>query len=132
MRVYDIFALGLFLIQVPGRSGAQADSTTHISRAWVAPAAAIATAAVFDSEIREWSIRERGPRVDRFAKGVNPIGTGRVLVPAMAASYLAARLLGDTAFSRGTIKSATAYAFANIAESVLKPMIGRERPHVEG
>ena len=131
MRVYDIFALGIILIPLAERAGAQSDSTTYVSRAWIAPAA-IATAAVFDSEIREWSVHERSPRLDRIAKGINPLGTGRVLVPAMAASYLAARLVGDTAFSRGTIKSAAAYTFANIAESILKPMIGRERPHVEG
>jgi membrane-associated phospholipid phosphatase len=132
MRVDDIFVLGLFLLPLPARAGAQADSTSHISRAWIARAAGVATAAVFDSEIREWTIHEKSPRLDRIAKTINPLGTGRVLVPIMAASYITSRLLGDTAFSRGTLKAATGYLFANVAESVLKPAIGRERPHLGG
>jgi membrane-associated phospholipid phosphatase len=132
MRVDDIFLLGILLIPLPARAGAQPDSVSHISRAWIAPAAGVATAAVFDSEIREWSIHEKSSRLDRLAKTINPLGTGRVLVPAMAATYLTARLVGDTAFSRGTMKVAGAYLFANIAESILKPAIGRERPHLDG
>jgi membrane-associated phospholipid phosphatase len=130
MRAKSIFVLGVLL--TPLHAGAQLDSSSHASRAWIAPAAGVVTAAVFDSEIREWSIREKSPRLDRIAKAVNPLGTGRVLVPAIAAGYLTSRLLGDTALSRGTIKAATAYLFANVAESVLKPAIGRERPHLSG
>jgi membrane-associated phospholipid phosphatase len=132
MRVDGIFVLGLFLLPLPAGAGAQADTASHISRAWIAPAAGVATAAVFDSEIREWSIHEKSPGLDRIAKTINPLGTGRVLMPAMAATYVTSRLLGDTAFSRGTIKVASAYLFANIAESILKPAIGRERPHLGG
>src|SRR5207253_5039692 len=32
----------------------------------------------------------------------------------------------------GTLNTAAAYVASDIAESVLKPIIGRERPHIEG
>ncbi|MFN2635414.1 MAG: phosphatase PAP2 family protein [Gemmatimonadaceae bacterium] len=121
----------IILALAPNHVGAQLDSTTHISRAWLAPIA-VAVAGVSDSEVREWAGRQHNPSLDRVARTVNRLGTARVLVPAMGLTFLSARLTGNTELSGGTIKTAAAYVMSDMFESVLKPIVGRERPHVEG
>ena len=101
------------------------------TRAWIVPAGIAATAA-FDPELREWALRGHSRSLDRLSKSVNRLGTARVLVPAIALTYVTARLARDEALYGGTLNAAAAYVAADIAESVLKPLVGRERPHVEG
>jgi membrane-associated phospholipid phosphatase len=82
--------------------------------------------------LREWALRGHSRSLDRFAKSVNPLGTARVLVPVIALSYVTARVTHNESLSGGTLNTAAAYVVADLVESVLKPVIGRERPHVEG
>src|SRR6266550_5402021 len=116
---------------------AQNDSTSHparggiSARAWIAPLG-IAASAALDPEIREWSLRQHTRSLDHVAKFANPLGTAQRLVPAMAVTYAAALLTHRESLANGTLNTAAAYIASDLAESVLKPVIGRERPHVEG
>lgn len=102
-----------------------------VKGAWIVSAGIAATAA-FDPEVREWALRGHSPSLDHFSKSVNRLGTARVLVPSIALTYVTARLARDGSLSGSTLNAAAAYVAADIVESVLKPAVGRERPHVEG
>lgn len=131
-------ALGMCqLLLVSNTAAAQAVSLSPDSgeraatRAWIVPAGIVATAA-FDPELREWALRGHSRSLDRLSKSVNRLGTARVLVPAIALTYVSARLARDESLSGSSLNAAAAYVAADIVESVLKPAVGRERPHVEG
>ena len=132
-----ILALGS-LFAVEGRAGAQTDSTTSkpshdglSARAWIEPLG-VAVSAAFDPEVREWAQRQQSHSLDHLAKSANALGTARTLVPAMAVTYGAALLTGHESLADGTLKTAAAYIASDLVESALKPVIGRERPHVSG
>jgi membrane-associated phospholipid phosphatase len=101
------------------------------SHAWIIPIGVALSAAV-DPEMREWTLQRHSRSLDRFARLVNPLGTARTLVPAMAVTYGGALLTHHEALAAGVLTAAGAYAASDLVESVLKPIIGRERPHVEG
>src|SRR6266513_499943 len=129
-------AIGQLLL-ISNPAGAQKDSVAHPTtrgtsgRMWLVPLA-IAASTVLDPEAREWSLRERSHSLDQLAKSANLLGTARRLVPAMALTYGAALLTHHQSFANGTLNTAAAYVASDLVESALKPMIGRERPHVEG
>ena len=129
-------AIGPFLF-LSSTGTAQNDSTSHpanggiSAREWIAPLG-IAASAALDPEIREWSLREHTRSLDHLAKLVNPLGTAQRLVPALAITYAGALLTHEQSLANGTLNTAAAYIASDLAESVLKPVIGRERPHVEG
>lgn len=136
-----VFAIGQLLL-IPNGAAAQKDSVsavsdgveadgTRLSRAWIIPVG-IAVSAVVDPEARQWALHEHTRSLDHLAKFVNPLGTAQRLVPTMAVTYVAALLTGHQSLANGTLRTAAAYAASDIAESLLKPVIGRERPHVEG
>jgi len=50
----------------------------------------------------------------------------------MALTYVTALLTGRESLATGTLNTAAAYVASDLVESALKPMVGRERPHVEG
>lgn len=112
-------------------AAAQSDSTTHISRAYTG-LVILGTTVALDAEIREYAAQERGTSVRNIVRATNPLGTGKVLLPAMTIAYIVFRVDRDTVLSRRTLKTLGAYAAANAAESILKPIIGRERPYVTG
>jgi len=101
------------------------------ARAWIIPVG-IATSAALDPEAREWALHTHSRSLDRLAKSVNPLGTSRVLVPGIAITYVGALITRDEPLATGTLNSAAAYIASDLVESVLKPVIGRERPHTEG
>jgi membrane-associated phospholipid phosphatase len=70
--------------------------------------------------------------LDRLAKSVNPLGTASHLVPAMALTYVGAIVTHHQSLATGTLTTAGAYVASDLVESALKPLVGRERPHVEG
>jgi membrane-associated phospholipid phosphatase len=111
-------------VPVPGRERLRA-------RAWIVPAGIVASAAL-DPEMREWTLHSHTQSLDHFAKAVNPLGTTKRLVPAMALTYVAALLTGHESLANGTLNTAAGYVASDLVESALKPMVGRERPHVEG
>jgi membrane-associated phospholipid phosphatase len=101
------------------------------ARAWIIPVG-IATSAVLDPEARKWALQTHSRSLDRLAKSVNPLGTARVLVPGIAITYVGALITRDESLATGTLNTAAAYVASDLVESVLKPVIGRQRPHVEG
>jgi membrane-associated phospholipid phosphatase len=50
----------------------------------------------------------------------------------MALTYVGALVTGHQSLAVGTLNSAAGYIAADLVESSLKPIVGRERPHVEG
>ena len=133
---FAALAIGPFLF-LSNTGTAQSDSTSHSAhsgisaREWIAPLG-IATSAALDPEIREWTLREHTHSLDQLAKSVNTLGTAQRLVPAIAVTYVAALLTHHESLANGTLNTAAAYIASDLAESLLKPVIGRERPHVEG
>ena len=131
-----VVAVGQLLL-LSNTAAAQKDSASHSvhergpARAWIIPVG-IAASAVLDPEMREWALHTHTRSLDHFAKSVNPAGTTQRLVPAMAITYVAALVTGHESLANGTLKTAAAYVASDLVESALKPMIGRERPHVEG
>lgn len=125
------------LLLISNTATAQKDSITiptresFPARAWIIPVG-IATSAALDPEAREWALHTHSRSLDRLAKSVNPLGTARILVPGIAITYVGALITHDESLATGTLNTAVAYIASDLAESVLKPVIGRERPHVEG
>jgi len=101
------------------------------ARAWIIPAG-IVTSAALDPEAREWALHTHSHSLDRLAKSVNPLGTARLLVPGIVLTYAGALVTRDESLATGTLNTAAAYLASDLVESALKPIIGRERPHVEG
>ena len=114
-------------------AAAQNDSVPHSSNrlAWIVPAG-IAASVVLDPEVREWMLRGHIRSLDRVARPVNRLGTTQLLVPAMAVTYVGALLTDRQSLAVGTLNTVAGYVVADLVESALKPMVGRERPHLEG
>jgi membrane-associated phospholipid phosphatase len=114
-------------------AAAQNDSVPHSSNrlAWIVPAG-IAASVVLDPEAREWMLRGHTRSLDRVARPVNRLGTTQLLVPAIAVTYVGALLTDRQSLAVGTLNTAAGYAVTDLVESALKPMVGRERPHLEG
>ncbi len=125
------------LLLISNTAAAQKDSVSvptrgsSPARAWIIPAG-IVTSAALDPETREWALHTHSRSLDRLAKSVNPLGTARVLVPGIAITYVGALITHDESLASGTLNTAAAYIASDVVESLLKPVIGRERPHVEG
>jgi hypothetical protein len=118
-------------------AAAQKDSTPtpaleqKTTYAWIVPLG-IAVSVAADPEMREWVLEHHSPAFNRIARSVNPLGTASRLVPAMAVTYAAALLTHRESLAEATLNTAGAYIASDLVESALKPMVGRERPHVEG
>src|SRR6266480_1244103 len=125
------------LLMASNTAVGQKDSTSHPpgghagTRAWVIPAGIVAAAAL-DPEVREWTLAGHTRSLDHFAKSVNGLGTARHLVPAIAITYASALLTRHESLANGTLNAAAAYIASDLVESALKPVIGRERPSIEG
>ena len=127
----------VFAVLVSNTANCQKDSTSEertnrqYGRAWIVPIG-IAASSTFDGEIREWALNSHSRALDHLAHTVNPLGTARVLVPAMAVFYAGSLLAHRASAESAAVKIAVAYAAADIVESALKPIIGRQRPYVTG
>jgi membrane-associated phospholipid phosphatase len=135
MRLQILVVAGCLAL-VPNRLQGQADtvvsSTRHTpSRAWIVPAA-IGMSVALDEEARESALRSHSPVLDHFARVINPLGTARRLVPAVAIFFVGATAAGNRGLQRGALNTTAAYIASDLVESSLKPLVGRERPHVAG
>jgi membrane-associated phospholipid phosphatase len=133
MRAHVLIVLAGCLLAPLTIAAAQKDSVTHPANrlGWIVPAG-IAASAVLDPEAREWALRGHTRSLDRVARSVNPLGTTRLLVPAMAITYVGALVTDRQSLAVGTLNTAVGYIAADLLESSLKAIAGRERPHVEG
>ena len=133
MRVRDLGVLAGCMFSTLNTGTAQNDSVRHSSNrlAWIVPAG-IAASVVLDPEVREWMLRGHTRSLDRGARPVNRLGTTQLLVPAMAVTYVGALLTDRQSLAVGTLNTVAGYVVADLVESALKPMVGRERPHLEG
>jgi membrane-associated phospholipid phosphatase len=118
-------------------SQAQRDSTSRTlpkgvaARTWIIPVA-VGVSVALDEEAREGALGSHTRALDRLAKFANPLGTARRLVPAMALTFAGALATHRKSLATGTLNTAAGYAAADLVESLLKPIVGRERPHAEG
>src|SRR3954468_11133953 len=136
MRWNVIVAIGQLLL-ISNTAVGQKDSTASTppargaTHAWIVPLG-IAVSAAIDPEMREWTLHGHSRSLDQLAKYVNPLGTASHLVPAMALTYVGAVVTHHQSLAAGTLTTAGAYVASDLVESALKPIVGRERPHVEG
>lgn len=131
-----VIAFGQLLLMSNTASGQKdfvPDSTgTRASVVALIVPAGIAISVIADPEVREWTLQRQTRSLDHVAKVVNHLGTARLLVPAMAATYGTALVTHRQALAEETLRTAAGYVAADLMESILKPLVGRERPHVEG
>ena len=127
----------VFAVLISNTANCQNDSTSgertrsQNGRAWLVPIG-IAASTTIDGEMREWALHTHSRSLDHIAHIVNPLGTAHVLVPAMALFYAGSLLAHRAPAESATVRIAAAYAAADIVESALKPIIGRQRPYVTG
>jgi membrane-associated phospholipid phosphatase len=107
------------------------DAKAWVARAWIVPLA-IGISAAFDGAAREGALNGHSRSLDKLASLVNPLGTAKKLVPLMAVTYAGALVVRDEPLERGTLETAAGYFAADLVESALKPIVGRERPHASG
>jgi hypothetical protein len=125
------------LLLISNTAAAQKDSVAPLppegqsARRWIVPVGLAASVAL-DPELREWSFHQHSRSLDRLAKSANPLGTAQRIVPGLALTYAGAVLTHRESLANGTLNTAAAYVASDLVESALKPVIGRERPHVEG
>lgn len=125
------------VLLISNTAAAQKDSVSQPAReraptrTWIVPVG-IAASAALDAEVREWALRGHSRSLDHLSKSANHLGTARFLVPVMALSYVTARVTHNESLGDGTLKTVAAYVAADLVESALKPIVGRERPYVEG
>src|ERR1700682_3244342 len=137
MRSRLLVILAACVLSAVHTGAAQQDSASPPDRermsalSWIIPVG-IAASAALDPEAREWALHGHSRSLDHFAKSANRLGTAQRLVPAMAITYVGAILTHHESLATGTLNTAAGYAAADLVESVLKPLVGRERPHVEG
>jgi membrane-associated phospholipid phosphatase len=112
-------------------SAPEASKIGITSSGWIVPVA-IGVSVAFDEEAREGALASHSRTLDHLARLANPFGTARRLVPAMTISLLGAAIAGNHALEIGTFNTIAGYAASDVVESALKPIIGRERPHVTG
>lgn len=128
-----LFQLVLISNTASGQKDFAPDSNgTHAPAVALIVPVGIAISAIADPEVREWTLQRQSHSLDRIAKVVNPLGTARLLVPSMAVTYATALLTNRRRLAEKTLTTAAGYVAADLVESALKPLIGRERPNVEG
>ncbi|HKR07772.1 MAG TPA: phosphatase PAP2 family protein [Gemmatimonadaceae bacterium] len=131
------YLLLVFAVVVSNTANCQQDSTGQERtnrpnvRAWIVPTGIVASTTI-DGEMREWALHTHSRKLDHLAHTVNPLGTAHVLVPAMAVFYAGSLVAHRASAESAAVKIAVAYAAADIVESVLKSIIGRQRPFVTG
>lgn len=125
--------LALFSNTLPAQKDSVGRSVgdATLPRSWIVPIG-IGLSVAFDQEAREGALHSHTRALDNLSKSVNPLGTAHVLVPAMAITYVGALIARDESFTEGTVRTAAGYAAADLVESALKPLVGRERPHAGG
>jgi membrane-associated phospholipid phosphatase len=133
MRAHVMVVVAGCLLSTSHNAAAQNDSVPSSAHrlAWIVPVG-IAASAALDPEAREWALQGHTRSLDRFARSMNRLGTTQLLVPVMAITYVGALLTDREPLALGTLNTAAGYLAADLVESALKPMVGRERPHVEG
>lgn len=131
-----VIAFGQLLLRsntASGQKGFVPDSTgTRVSAVALIVPVGIAISVIADPEVRKWTLQRQTRSLDHVAKVVNPLGTARLLVPAMAVTYATSLLTNRQPLAVETLRTAAGYVAADLVESILKPLVGRERPHVEG
>ena len=95
---------------------------------WAASSALAVASFAFDERLRSFALASHSPVLDRVAAGADILGTAGHIVPALVATYLGSRLLGQDAFAAATLRVGLSYAAADALESVLKPLVGEARP----
>lgn len=99
---------------------------------WAASGTMLAAAFALDERLRSIALANRTPTLDHVANAADVLGTAGHIVPALAATYLGARLTSHHSFANATLRVAVSYFAADALESVLKSAVGRQRPYATG
>jgi len=125
-----LVALMLAARAVPAQSSTT-DAPEHRTF-WAVSAVLFGGALLLDERLQSVALVNQTPSLDRIAGAADVLGTASHIVPALAASYVLARSTGHPTVSDALVRIALAYAAADVVESVLKPLVGRERPDAGG
>jgi membrane-associated phospholipid phosphatase len=96
--------------------------------AWAGAAVALGVTAVADRRLDAFALSHHTRTLDDAAHVADPFGRAGILVPALAVSVIAPRVVGRRKLSDAMPRVALGYAAADGVESVLKPLVGRHRP----
>ena len=129
-------ALALCVATAPVRAQSATEASSRTVRAssdhehtiWAASSALAAASFAFDERLRAIALANRSPQLDRITVGADILGTAGHIVPALVATYLGSRLLGQRSIASATLRVGLSYAAADAIESMLKPMVGEARP----
>jgi membrane-associated phospholipid phosphatase len=99
---------------------------------WWVGGTLIAIAALSDAALERNSLEHRSTTLDELSQTGNALGTGRYLIPALGASYVAGWVARERRVTDAALHAAAAYALGNLVTSVGKPVIGRHRPDTTG
>lgn len=106
-------------------------SSPLVSRGGVAVAGLLLAGALLsDQELREETLEHRGTTSQAVARLGNLFGDGRVIVPALAAGYLAGELAESSELKGAVLRASAAVGLAAGVTTGLKYGIGRLRPDV--
>ena len=100
----------------------------HHGDVWPGVAAAIVVIALDDRRLNAFAMSHHTHVLDEVARAADPFGRAGIIVPTLAASVVAPRIVGQRALSDAMLRVALSYAAADGVESVLKPLVGRHRP----
>jgi membrane-associated phospholipid phosphatase len=99
---------------------------------WWAGGVLVGIAALSDAALERSSLAHRSRTLDDLESAGNVLGSGRYLVPALAAGYLAGWLTHEPRVRDGALHAAAAYTLGNVVTSLGKPVLGRHRPDTTG
>ncbi len=114
-------------ITMPTRSHAQAEAWRE-RYGWVAGALTTLSVAPFDTQIESFIVNHRLRVVDDLAQPIGEAGSGRFIIPAIAAGVLLPRLVGANDLSNSSIDIGLGYLAASGLGGLLRVAIGRHRP----
>ncbi len=100
----------------------------HQAYVWPAVAGALVVTSLDDRRLSAVALSHHTRALDKLARDVGPLGEARNIVPVLAVSVIAPRIVGQRALSDAMLRVALGYAAGDGVESVLKPLVGRHRP----
>lgn len=134
LRCVTVFAICLV---IPGATHAQITPASNDVPFWLTATTLAVGAVILDRPIRRRMMEDtvasdRSPALRQLSRVGNTLGTASTLVPSMAATYVVARIARNNRLGNDVVEVAAGYVASDFIGSVLKPVVGRARPHVTG
>lgn len=133
-RTIGAIVLSAAMAWAPAASAQQADSSLvpGAPRYWWVGGALTLVAAASDQALERHSLAHRSATLNDLAAIGDQLGRGKLLIPALGASYLASRLARNPGAAATVTHAAAAYLLGDVIMGIGKPLIGRHRPDTTG